>query len=349
MNTQSRCRIAAIALVAATTIESQAQVAATPSSTADFVEVVQRDAERKIDVSVGGKPFTSYLYSPSVKRPLLYPLRAAGGAVVTLVAPTTPARGARAMPPEEAGLWFNYGDVNGVDFSTPATPSARTAGPRVGSVVHRAVRSVRGGDGEGSIEVTVEWLNAQGKALLKEDVHFIIRAHEGFRSIDRVATVTALDTAVTFTNNGRALVGVRVSRALESLPMEGGGLEPMTPRSSSPERDTSHAAHRAMTVHADPERPRGWWTLLTGPVASDTVTFVVLDHPRNVSFPTHWNPGESGLAATNQARTTGASARTFRLEAGESTTLSHQVLIVNRALPADELEKYYAGFTAPKP
>ncbi len=200
----------------------------------------------------------------------------------------------------------------------------------------------------------MEWLNAQGKALVKEDVHFIVRAHEGFRSIDRITTVTALDTTVTFTNNGRALVGVRVARALESLPMESGGLEPMTPRSSSePGRDTSHAEHGGMSVSANPERPRGWWTLLTGPVATDSVTFAVLDHPKNAAFPTHWNPGESGLAATNQARaaasSTGANARRLKLEAGESTTLVHQVLIVNRALPMEELEKYFAGFTGARP
>lgn len=350
MSTQLRWPIAAIALVAATSVESLAQVGSTPSSSADYVEVVQRDAERRIDVLVGGKPFTSYMYSTSLKRPLLYPLRAAGGAVVTLGGPTTAARGARAMLPEEAGLWFNLGHVNGLDFSTAAAPAARAARTRTGSVVHRALRSVRSGDGEGSIEVTVEWLNAQGKALVKEDVHFIIRAHEGFRSIDRISTVTALDSAVTFSNNSRPLVGVRVAGALESLPTDSAALEPMTPRSSTaPQRDTSHAGHGAMAVSANPERSRGWWTLLTGSVAGDSVTFVVLDHPKNRAFPTHWNTSESGLAATNQGRTTGASARSLKLDAGESTTLIHQVLIVNRALPVEELEKYYAGFSGGKP
>src|SRR2546425_11332048 len=140
---------------------------------ANDVAVVPREAERRVDILVGGKPFTAYIYPTTLKKPTLYPLRSASGVVVTRGWPLEPRPGERVDPPHQAGLGFTHGDVNGLDFwnNSDAIPAARAA--KMGTIRHRAVRRAESGSGEGALEVTAEWVDAQGKALLREDTRFL--------------------------------------------------------------------------------------------------------------------------------------------------------------------------------
>src|SRR5689334_5568463 len=80
------------------------------------VTVVPNEAARRVDVLVDGQPFTSYIWPDSLKKPVLYPLRAASGTVLTRGYPLEPRAGERTDHPHHVGLWFNYENVNGVDF-----------------------------------------------------------------------------------------------------------------------------------------------------------------------------------------------------------------------------------------
>src|SRR5438046_6412274 len=157
-------------------------------SQAPRVEVLPNDAQRRVDVLVDGKPFTSYIYPTTLKKPTLYPLRAASGVVVTRGWPLEPRPGERVDHPHQVGLWFDYGDVNGLDFwnNSDAIPAARA--PKMGTILHRAVRRAESGQGEGVLEVTAEWVDFQGKPLLREDTRFVFRAADGLRAVDRVTT-----------------------------------------------------------------------------------------------------------------------------------------------------------------
>jgi hypothetical protein len=82
------------------------------------VRVVKDEAARRVDVLVDGQPFTSYLWSDKLKVPTLFPLRTAEGTIVTRGFPLEPRTGERVDHPHHIGLWFNYGNVNGVDSGT---------------------------------------------------------------------------------------------------------------------------------------------------------------------------------------------------------------------------------------
>src|SRR5690348_10392663 len=47
------------------------------------VELVRHDAQQRVDVLVDGAPFTSYIWPSQIKKPVLYPIRAASGVIVT--------------------------------------------------------------------------------------------------------------------------------------------------------------------------------------------------------------------------------------------------------------------------
>jgi len=121
------------------------------------VEVATREADRRVDVTVDGKPFTSYVWPTTLKKPTLYPIRAASGALVTRGWPLDPRPGERVDHPHQVGLWFDHGDVNGLDFwnNSDAIPAARV--DKMGTILHRAVRGATSGRGEGTLDVTAEW------------------------------------------------------------------------------------------------------------------------------------------------------------------------------------------------
>jgi hypothetical protein len=173
------------------------------------------EVERRVDVLIDGRPFTSYIWPDSVKKPVLYPLRTAQGALVTRGYPIDPRPGERIDHPHQVGLWFNYGDVNGLDFwnnSDAIKPEERA---KYGTIRHRRIRRIQNGKSEGELQVETEWLRPDGAPLLREDTTFVFRSGIGVRGIDRIAKLTALDKRVAFTDNKEGVIGMRVARELE--------------------------------------------------------------------------------------------------------------------------------------
>src|SRR5262249_12878171 len=82
----------------------------TASGFAQGVRVVTNEGQRRVDITIDGQPFTSYIWPTSLKKPVLYPLITDEGITVTRGYPLEPRPGERVDHPHHAGLWFNYGD-----------------------------------------------------------------------------------------------------------------------------------------------------------------------------------------------------------------------------------------------
>jgi hypothetical protein len=79
-------------------------LAARQSGANDRIKVEANHAEHRVDVSIDGKPFTSYIWPTSLAKPVLYPLRAATGTIVTREYPLeSPPRG-RVDHPHQTGM-----------------------------------------------------------------------------------------------------------------------------------------------------------------------------------------------------------------------------------------------------
>src|SRR3954468_6108541 len=72
--------------------------------------------QQKISVDVDGKPFTTFLYPDSMEKPVLYPIYASDGEIITRGFPLHPRAGDPVDHPHHVRLWFNYESVNGLDF-----------------------------------------------------------------------------------------------------------------------------------------------------------------------------------------------------------------------------------------
>ena len=179
------------------------------------VEVQPRPADRRVDVLVDGKPFTSYAWPERVSKPILYPIRTARGTIVTRGFPLDTRPGERVDHTHQAGYWFTYGDVDGVDFwgNSEAIPPDRAREDGC----HPPARGrglAKSGAGRGDLEVRADWVMPGGALALEETTRFSFRADALTRTIDRVTTLAAKGK-VTFRDTKEGMLGIRVARVLE--------------------------------------------------------------------------------------------------------------------------------------
>src|SRR5439155_16005379 len=140
---------------------------------ADHIRLTPDEAPNRVDISIDGKPFPSYTWPAPLKKPVLYPLRTARGTIVTRGYPLEPRPGERVDHPHHVGAWFNYGDVNGLDFwnnSEAIKPDQRN---KYGTIRHSRIRRVKSGKTEGELEVEMNWLAPDGIPLLREETTFV--------------------------------------------------------------------------------------------------------------------------------------------------------------------------------
>ena len=339
-----------MALLAVLPIVGCAQQAQTAASGEPMVQVIPKEGERRVDVLVDGKPFTSYLFPTTLQKPVLYPLLTASGKHVTRGWGPDTRAGERVDHPHHVGLWFNYGDVNGLDFWNNSDAITAAQKPKMGTIVHRRIRDAESGHGEGSLEVSMDWVDHQGKVLLREDTRFVFHAEGNMRAVDRITTLTAVGGPVSLKDNKEGVLGLRVTRALEQPATQ---PEIFTDASGRPTTvavlNNEGVTGRYRTsegIEGDAVwGTRGRWTTLSGSLENEPVTVAILDHPRNVGYPTYWHARGYGLFAANPlgqaALSNNKETLDFKLGAGEATTFRHRILILSGPTPPARVEQLY--------
>ena len=136
---------------------------------------VNQETEKKVDVMVDGKLFTSYCWYDNVYKPVLYPVCTSAGTIITRGFPLKPRAGERNDHLHQIGIWLNYGNVDGFDFWDNG--ASGTKDPEGGEVKHLEIEKLSGGTGEGVMVTRESWLDPSGKELLAENTefHFILR------------------------------------------------------------------------------------------------------------------------------------------------------------------------------
>jgi hypothetical protein len=333
-----------------------ARSAAPDGSASLAVVVTPNESARRVDVTIGGQPFTSYIWRQDQKKPVLYPLRSANGTLVTRGWPLDPRPGERVDHPHHVGLWFDYGSVNGIDFWNNSESLKPEESAKMGTVVHRRVVSAQGGADSGSLVTESDWIGPGNVTLLHERSEYVFRGDASTRTVDRTTILTAVDRRVVFEDNKEGVFGMRVARQLEQP-------------STTPEVFTD-AAGRATAVKVldntgvtgqytssegrkgdDVWGSRGRWAMLTGRIGSRDLTLAMFDHPKNPGFPTHWHARGYGLFAANPLGGNVLSggkdpALNLTLEPRSSTTFRYRLLIVEGTATAGRLNKDADAFAA---
>ena len=318
------------------------------------VTVVPNEKSKRVDVLVDGQPFTSYIWPDSLKKPVLFPLHSSSGTIVTRGFPLEPRPGERTDHPHHVGLWFNYESVNGVDFWNNSTAQPADKQAKMGRIVHRRVIKTSGGADHGELEVEMDWIMPDGKPILRETTDFIFRTGPNLRVVDRITTLTALDTPVVFKDTKDGLIGLRVRRELEQPSTE---ATTYTDASGTPTTVKAMNTNGVTGLYRSSEgktgdavwSTRGRWTMLTGKVNQDDITLAILDHPRNAGFPTYWHARGYGLFAANPLGqavfSNGKEKLDFNIQPRQSATFRYRLAIFDGAATTDQVEEQYKKFS----
>lgn len=320
---------------------------------AQKVDLVKNEKEKKVEVSIDGKPFTSYFYPGEdvLKKAVLYPVMTAKGTLVTRGWPLDPRPGERVDHPHHVGIWLNYEDVNGNDYwnNSDAVDHAKRA---YGTIVHTGITSIKSGKNKGELTVTADWVDKDRTLTLKETTTYVFSAKGDTRFIDRSTTLTAvIDAAMPDIKDG--MYAIRVARELE-LPSnkpeiftDAAGVATKVPVMNNTGITGNYRNSNGIEGEAVWAK-RAIWCNLTGKIKDEDISIAMIDHPKNVGYPSYWHARGYGLFAVNplgqKAFSDGKEVLNFKLKKGESTTFRYRMVIASEHLSDSALNAMAADF-----
>ena len=321
-------------------------------------EIVLEDNinDQKVDVLVNGKLFTSYLYTDKMsvlKKTTLYPIISANGEVITRGFPIDPRPNERTDHPHHIGAWFNYGDVNGLDYWNNSDAISDDKKNKMGTIRHEKIIDLKNGNGSAELVVSANWLKPDGQVLLKEKTKFIFYAEDGKRIIDRVVTLTALDEPVLFKDNKEGMVAIRTARQLEHPSDKPVVLsDAHGNKTDVPVLDNAGVTGNYLSSEGlegmDVWGKRAKWVALSGTINDNDVTVAIMDEPNNIGYPTYWHARGYGLFAANalgqKIFSDGKEELNFLLDPQAEVTFKYRIEILDGKANKEVLESEYNNF-----
>jgi hypothetical protein len=318
------------------------------------VQVIADEANRRVDVTIDGLPFTSYIWPTTLKKPVLYPLITEEGITVSRGYPLNLRPGERVDHPHHAGLWFNYANVNGFDFWNNSEAIKPENVSKMGTILHTKIVSAKSGANRGELVVESVWVTGDNKQILAQTTHYIFMKRNHARVIDLAITLKALDRVV-FKDEKDGLLGMRVAGWLESPDEKGGIFMDASGKPTKVEAaDTSSATGVYLTSEGVKGEAawgtRGRWCELTGHTGSHVVTIGILDQPKNPGYPTTWHARGYGLFAANPLAPSVFNPKlpemNFTLKKDQMASFRYRVILFSHAVSAEEMNREADAFAA---
>jgi len=297
------------------------------------IEFKNDEANKKVEVFVDGKLFTAFIYPDNMEKQSLYPIVSASGKTITRGYPMNPRPFERTDHPHHVGLWFNFGDANGLDFWNNSFAIKPEDKPKYGTVKFKKIVSLHAKKGQ--LITNSEWVDVANNALLDELTTFVFAGDENIRTIERTTKLTAKQQ-VTFTENKEGLLGLRVDRAFEEPTtkpdkfLDANGIETEVPVMNN---DGVNGFYRNAEGFKGGEvwSKRSPWVALRADKEGEIITIVILDHTKNPNYPAWSHARGYGLFAINnfggKAFDKNTSEVKVVLQAGESIVFKHKVVI----------------------
>jgi hypothetical protein len=292
--------------------------------------------ENKVNVTIGDKPFTTFFYPDTLEKPVLYPIRAANGTIVTRGYPLDPKPGDPTDHPHHIGLWFNFENVNGLDFWNNSFAIPKERKHLYGWIKTDKILETSSG-AKGVVAYHANWTNQNNDVLLEETTRFEFSGNDHQRIIDRVTVLTA-NTEVKFTDAKDGMLAIRVAHALEipakvdkKFTDDKGVVTVVKGNADSIANGNYLTSEGKMGDSA--WSTRATWVKMFGKIGSDSISVVIIDHPKNINYPTYWHARGYGLFAANplgeKIFTNGKAEENLTLKKGESATFRFRILIDN--------------------
>jgi hypothetical protein len=301
-------------------------------------QIVDRPANKQVDVLYNGKLLTAYCYYDSIMKPFLYPVNTLDGVTITRGYPIAPRAGDRTDHPHHVGIWMNYESVNGLDFWNNSTAIPAERKNKYGTIKHDRVIEKNAAGDKASITVTANWIRPDGKTIIKEKTiyHFSVKNKKFL--IDRNSVLTAADEPVIFKDVKDGFFAIRVARELE-LPskektefVDANGNVTTVPALSN--QQVTGMYYNSEGVKGDEVwSSQARWAMLKGTKDDKEITIGIFDHPSNPGYPTYWHARGYGLFALNplgrKVFSNGKEELNYALKPGASVRFHYEVLVAS--------------------
>lgn len=232
--------------------------------------------EGRVDVSIGGKLFTSYHYGSQWVRPFLYPVVGPYGTQMTRNWPIVEGvKGEHMDHPHHKSIWVAYGECNKVDNWSEEKGH--------GWQRHRAFRNIVSGPVVGQIVARNEWRTNKERKQFEEVRNMRFYALPGgVRLFDIEVTFRMTEGQVVFTDTKEGgLVSVRVASSMDVR--NGGRIDNAYGGINEDETWGKHSP----------------WCDYSGMTQGKHVGIAIMDHDDNPRYPTQWHVRDYGLMTAN--------------------------------------------------
>jgi len=300
----------------------------------EIVKVVKSPTQNKINVFIGNKLFTSFLYPDTLEKPVLYPVYAVNGTIVTRGFPLNTQPGDPNDHPHHVGIWFTYENVNGLDFWNNSYAIPIEKKHLYGWI--RTNKILKTSDGlKGIISYHANWTNQQKNILLEETTRLEFSGTAHLRIIDRTTVLTA-DTIINFTDAKDGLYGIRLAHALQIPDNEDKEFKDDKGNVTIVKGVTDTIANGNYLTSEGKTGDAAWstrgrWCKVFGKMGNDSISIAIIDHPENPNYPTFWHARGYGLFAANplgeKIFTNGKSSKNLQLKKEKSVTFRYRIVI----------------------
>ena len=316
---------------------------------AQKVQFKQVDKDKKVEVFVDNKFFTAFIYPDNMEKQSLYPIIAASGKIITRGYPLQPRPFERTDHPHHVGMWFNFGDVNGLDFWNNSFAIAAAEKPKYGKIAFDKIVSLN--SKLGKLIVSANWVDINKNVLLNEQTSYVFSGKGNTRIIERITQLTAKNQ-VTFTENKEGLLGMRLDRAFEEpatkpeVFLDAKGVETLVPVLNN--EGVNGVYRNAEGFKAgDVWGKRSKWVAIRAVKEGEVITIVILDHPNNLNYPAWSHARGYGLFASNNigGRAFDKNATPIKkvLATGEQMVFKHKI-IIGGDLTDEEINQFATDF-----
>jgi hypothetical protein len=293
-------------------------------------------SKKQLDLLYNGKLLTAYCYYDSVMKPVLFPINTVSGITITRGYPLAPRAGERVDHPHHIGLWLNYESVNGLDFWNNSTAIPYAKRSHYGTIYHDRIVKSSANKNEASLEVSAQWKDHSNKPLLLETTHYNFSVVDGNFIIDRTTTLRSLNEDVAMKDIKDGFLGLRVTKELE-LPsnesvkyVDDKGNVTEVPAVNNDKVSGDYLSSEGLKGN-DVWVTRGVWASLFGKKDGKDISVTIIDHPKNIGYPTYWHSRGYGLFAANPigqaAFSKGKETLNLVVKKGESVTFRFRVVV----------------------
>ncbi len=298
---------------------------------------LKQDAGR-VEVSIGGKPFTTYYFGPETAKAYLMPLQTASGHIISRPFPVgnDASKGdpkAPSFEPHQRPLYFAHGDIDGLNFwAEPAFNKyyGTHSHQAYGRMTDSKIEEVHSGQASGTLRARFALADANNRVIGREIQAFVFSGDDSRRIIDCDFILQANAGPITMGDTKEGTFGIRLGPDL-SAPLG--------------HMINSHGAEGEKNIWGKPAD----WVDYFGTTSGRQVGIVVFDHPKSFRHPTTWHARGYGLLAANPfgAREFTADPNkdgSWTIPEGSSLEFRYRVLIYDGQWSAAQLAAAYSEY-----